>query len=85
MPPRAWGVRAVDSEAGGKLGLSCLLLPPPQPLPPQVSAFPRPARKDHVPGECGISFNCASCFTMDFRMLVRINPVKHNANRNQDP
>ena len=22
----------------------------------QVSAFPRPAGKDHVPGECGISF-----------------------------
>lgn len=33
--------------------------PPPQPLPPQVSAFPRPAKKDHVPGECGVSLYCA--------------------------
>ena len=29
LPPCGWGVRAVDSEAGGKAGLSCPLLPTP--------------------------------------------------------
>lgn len=63
---------------------SHVLSSPPRSLPPQVSAFPRPARKDHVPGECGTSLHRAFRFPVDFRMLKRIRPVEHNANRNQD-